>query len=94
MAKRGIVSITTEVEVYPSSDTRGLLFSVPAEVLDALQRPTHVYLVVRDCFGNLIHHGRVAIVSGPEVEKKNFTEQIKSGQLYPGQVIRLEVARV
>jgi hypothetical protein len=92
-ARRSILTITTEVEVYPSSDIRDLLFSIPAEVLDALQRPSQVYVVVRDAHGNLIHHRLVTVVSGPEIEKKNFADQIKSGQLYPGQLLRLEVSR-
>jgi hypothetical protein len=90
-----IMSVTTEVTVYPSSETRGLLFCIPASVLAALELPTgdvSLYVVVRDVFGNLIHHRQVELTSGPEVKKSDFEHQITEGQLYPGQRIRLEVS--
>ena len=89
---RKIISITTEVTVYPSSKKGPYLFSIPEEVLQALRMPKDVYVVLRDIFGNLIHHRHIKRVSGPEVNKGNFKDQIANGQLYPGQRIRLEVS--
>lgn len=91
-----ILSVTTEVTVYPSSAKNTFLFCIPESVREALQLPkrkgVRVYVVVRDVFVNLIHQRQVELVSGPEVYKKNFEPQIRSGQLYPGQRIRLEVS--
>jgi len=56
------------------------------------QKGKKLYVVVRDIFGNLIHHRLVELVSGPEVYKHNFKDQFDAGQLYPGQRIRLEVS--
>jgi hypothetical protein len=95
--QRSIISVTTEVTVYPSAGRYKTIFSIPKPVLTALdlrgpgQYPP-VYIVVRDIVGNLIHHGKVTLVSGPEIEKSNFKRQVGAGQLYPGQRIRLEVS--
>jgi hypothetical protein len=82
--------------VYPSSVDNSLLFCIPAPVLKALELPTEgdrtVYIVVKDTFGNLIHHREVTLVSGPEVKKSDFEHQVSAGQLYPGQRIRVEVS--
>ncbi len=92
-----IMSVISEVTVYPSSCENSLLFRIPVSVLRALELPEpvsgeHLYVVVRDIFGNLIHHRRVQLTSGPEVKKSDFANQISTGQLYPGQRIRLEVS--
>jgi hypothetical protein len=95
---RAVISVTTEVAVYPSSEVRDFLFSIPACVLRALDlddrnlKGVHLYLVVRDASGHLIHHRRVELTSGPEVRKDDFESQVAAGQLYPGQRLRLEVS--
>jgi hypothetical protein len=92
-----IVSVITEVTVYPSSAENNFVFCIPESVRTALglEKPpkgARLYVVVRDIYGNLIHHRQVELVSGPEVYKSNFARQIDEGQLYPGQRIRLEVS--
>jgi len=86
-----IIAVITEVTVYPSSGKKNFIFCIPLSVRKALELPdkfpkgTYLYVVVRDIFGNLIHQRRVELVSGPEVYKKDFENQVRAGQLYPGQ---------
>ena len=94
-APEKIIAVITEVTIYPSSETRNLLFCIPALALAALELPNGdvgLYVVVRDVFGNLIHQRRVELTSGPEVRKSDFERQVSTGQLYPGQRIRLDVS--
>ena len=98
---RTIISVTTDVTVYPKSDEvyATYLFSIPESVLKALAievlpNGTFLYVVIRDVFGNLIGNRRVELTSGPEVKKSDFADQLDKGQLYPGQKIRLEISPV
>lgn len=95
---RPIISVTSEIEIYPSSKLGSFCLSIPKSVQDALEMPKkndepfRLYVLLRDMFGNLICHRLVEAESNYEVKFDYFTNQFNTGQLYPSQRIRLEVS--